>query len=1619
MTDIRQQISDALAAFSQRPLPEAGIALFENLGYRSEKRLSFTCLRDFLAETDPAGKYMKSFPDARSPAGRSPVLLLQLTSEEIATGSDGQLLLLTDKKADLRLFDSYLFLTISLPDQPHTRKELADRARVLNGLFRQPVLVLFRYGDFISLAITYRRAHKRDQSRDVLDRKVTLIKDICCTQPHRAHLDILFDFSLPSLSTPQTPIRTFAQLDDAWRKALSTQALNRRFYNELAAWYYWAVNTVRLPIIADYLKERKDARDENIKQFTIRLLCRTIFCWFLKERGLIDRRLLELADEAGRIVILVRRPAKENEFKTANSYYRGILQNIFFNCLNTPMNQRRYTSARAAQDRTVKDPKLKKLAYCGKQHLPEDFDYNLFDRIPYLNGGLFDDLPEDNASDTIDDAAIHIPNELFYAPDHNFTHDGHTLPVKGLNRILDGYKFTIAENTPLEEEIALDPELLGLVFENLLAEVDTSDKAAATSARKASGTYYTPRRVIDYMVNEALRLHLENYIRARAATPEECQALQELLYHDVFDTAQKRLAGWIVEAFDEIRILDPACGSGAFPMGALHRMVAILQRVDPQNRRWLHRQVSHIPDRHLREKAEEDLVRHADDYSRKLGLIKNAVYGVDIQPLAVLITKLRFFISLLVDQNINLSDPKNNYGLTPLPNLETKVLCANTLREVQVSLFEREAIRNYQAARDEYYQPETHAARREELAEEIAAALSELLPGFSKEVTGHEYKDKRTQNLRNRELLKEWFRHSTLPAPFFNFAVFFPEICANAAAATVGGELPIVNEAQDQQELVVPGRKAPASPRSGFDIVIGNPPYGGDKIPDEVKDGLNLGSKDPYGAFIARFMRDGKQPSPLRIGGVLSYIVSDTFMTIKTHRPLREQLMGSRIHKMIRVHPDTFSAMVNTAIILLQKGGGPGTKAPTDPELAEAWANGAWSQMTDLTQVSIHEQHDRFLTLLFDTAGAERRRDIATESCAVYHYPQALIATNTNLPFFVASPKLFSLMNDTTTPVSHEDLGGKTVPVRTVILNGRSVRLVKLGDVADIKVGLQTGNNDDYLFQNPSAHGTYRSIENYRQFILSEADINRIRSDDALLNDVIQHGIATTDMRSRRFFGGHYIVPYDKGGESEADEGWMPNYYVPTDYFVDWSEWAVQRMKTLTNRQRNKAAGKSGGDDRLCSRFQNAGSYFRPGVSFSDTGEYSPTFRLGYGAVFDQKGSCIFSKYLDVTEMLGWAASRVYRFLVRTMVNHTVSSHVDCQKEVVILAESQTKIVDLVQSIIEKQKRNPRYDYASQEQLEIDRLVYEAYGLNRADIAEVETWYARRYPKLAAAQRRNLRAAGKVPNFDPWCVYCDETGHLAYDHAPNMILGALLVPRERVRPLTLALRERLAALGWPRNKKGEWAELKWTKVSPAGLKFYEAALDFFLNEPDLRFRALISPKNPSPPKLPEPPPGADEPGSTAWEKYNKVLEDSAPAAVDYLHRHDAWYYDRYFDLLRETLIPPAHHAIYVDVKDTRGGARIRELETRLADAHYDWTRSGIVESVSQIASHDVLLDQLVDILLGCVAWIHTTPQRNAGHQPSPAKAALAAKLKAAMDRPDTTLMPKVIIDRSPERSPAA
>ena len=134
----------------------------------------------------------------------------------------------------------------------------------------------------------------------------------------------------------------------------------------------------------------------------------------------------------------------------------------------------------------------------------------------------------------------------------------------------------------------------------------------------------------------------------------------------------------LIAAIDALKILDPACGSGAFPMGVLHKLVYILGKLDPDNDRWKQTQLAKLDSAPMREELERAFADNNDDYGRKLYLIENCLYGVDIQPIAIQITKLRFFISLVCDQKTN-RNKKDNHGIRPLPNLETKFVAADTL----------------------------------------------------------------------------------------------------------------------------------------------------------------------------------------------------------------------------------------------------------------------------------------------------------------------------------------------------------------------------------------------------------------------------------------------------------------------------------------------------------------------------------------------------------------------------------------------------------------------------------------------------------------------------------------------------------------------------------------------------------------------------------------------------------------------------------------------------------------------------------------------------------------------------------------------------------------------------
>ena len=918
---LRSDLRAALTAFTGKPLRTAARDLFATLGYASERALDLGSVSHFCKTYDSAGTLLSRF----EPATRwlSIQLLFQLTSADIARSSGRQLELIAPDPADLsaRAIESYLFFALDLAPpadgKPRTRTDLCDLARALNRLFPMPALVLFKEGDRLSVAITYRRGNKKDRSKDVVERKVTLIKDISLSRPHPGHLVILEDFSLHSLSELRgRDIRTFADLDAAWRESLSVELLRRRAYRMLADWYFWAREHAQFP--PDALPDA----DGKPSLHLIRLLTRVIFCWFVKEKTLPDGRPLLPYDlfDSPRIRELLK-----DSSPGAGTYYTAILQNLFFATLNTEMDEDGKPLARRFAREGNEDDHMvhtlwrheNQLTPAGIKRLPA-----LLRDVPFLNGGLFeclDDRVEIEGTTRTKEIRIdgfsvkpakqpRIPNFLFFGgdvPDVDLSAaTGNSarahVTVTPLLDILNSFVWTITESTPLEEEVALDPDLLGNVFENLLAAYNPE---TGTVARNATGSFYTPDYVVDWMIEQALEPLLLAALPLK--TKKASARLRRLLDWDEpghdFDPIECRL---LIDAISRLRALDPACGSGAYPMGLLKKMVRILSKLDPDNSLWRERQIAlaeQIDSAPARDEALAAIARafsrNNDDYGRKLYLIENSIYGVDIQPLAVQIAKLRFFITLIVDQPIDPTLP--NYGILPLPNLETKIVPANTLLGLQrgqlllgsdeVRALERElkTVRHRYFTARRYQDKKALRRRDRDLCKKLATALVE-----SGECTPSDAKR-----------LVEWNPYNTnTHAGFFDPGWMFGL----------------------EGEKGAPGK---------FDLVLGNPPYvrqeelkavtvrdsAGKNRPlkDVLKEQYECftGTADLYVYFFERSLQ------LLRTGGVLSFITSNKYFRAGYGEKLRAYLLYATAPRVLLDFGDTdiFTAVAYPCILVTEK----------------------------------------------------------------------------------------------------------------------------------------------------------------------------------------------------------------------------------------------------------------------------------------------------------------------------------------------------------------------------------------------------------------------------------------------------------------------------------------------------------------------------------------------------------------------------------------------------------------------------------------------------------------------------------------------------------------------------
>lgn len=598
----------------------------------------------------------------------------------------------------------------------------------------------------------------------------------------------------------------------------SVEAVNKDFYSEIAEHFYKLVGKygskrevlqkpqLRLP--------DKKVSIEDLQNYSVRLLGRIIFLWFLRQKEsskgnpLLPSELLSIED------------------KETMNFLQQKLEPLFFEVLNKPEVSR-----------------------------IETFKKGAYGRVPYLNGGLFhasDGRAGDYYNFQNHKSDIEIPNKWF----------------KDLFETLGAYNFTIDENLENDVDLSIDPEMLGRVFENLLAEINPE---TGQIARKSTGSYYTPRAIVNFMVDESIKEYLSNKTNI---SNEKLEALISISKQDDLEyplSETERLS--VVRAITELQVLDPACGSGAFPMGMLQKLLWIITEVDPEGIEYL--------ESFDMEGTEHWLSPRRLDYLRKRKLIRDVIFGTDIQSVAVEIAKLRCFLTLIVDQEIDDSSP--NRGVVPLPNLDFKFLCADSLTPLdanhQQTLGDDPNLEEKLASIRRKYFTTSSEERKRKLREEY-----ERLVNVGPNLFG--------ESNRSRQLKSFQPLASNKQASFLDLHTMF-------------------------------GIR-------GFPIVIGNPPYKvlEGKDSEEIKSNLRAiksykyaidsGKLNLYRHFIER------STQMLLEGGILSFIVPSTLIADKNTQGIRKMFRHVGSLKFVIEFPEkerVFESVTQATTIFLFKLG--------------------------------------------------------------------------------------------------------------------------------------------------------------------------------------------------------------------------------------------------------------------------------------------------------------------------------------------------------------------------------------------------------------------------------------------------------------------------------------------------------------------------------------------------------------------------------------------------------------------------------------------------------------------------------------------------------------------------
>ncbi|MFA0742013.1 MAG: hypothetical protein DFNUSKGM_002133, partial [Candidatus Fervidibacter sacchari] len=567
-------------------------------------------------------------------------------------------------------------------------------------------------------------------------------------------------FSLDELAMGEPPV---TKVIDKLNAAFDVEAVNENFFEQYEDCFYREVKPA--------VKKALDGNDEAAHQFTQLLFNRLMFCWFLQKKGWLG----------GDPYYLLNLLHRAHNYKPPKNLYHDYLSFLFFEVLANPEEQRR--------KRQPSDPYIVMEA-------------------PFLNGGLFERTELDERIESLPPLR-RLPNSLFKSI---------------LADLFARYNFTVEESTSLDIQVALDPELLGTIFERLV------------TGRHETGSYYTPKPVVEFMCRQALK----HYLAQETNLPETI--LEDLVENHSVENLSPAQANDIIRALDTIKVCDPACGSGAYLVTMLHELVAIYRAL-----------------------YSEKLNDPQKDYDLKLRIVERNLYGVDIDPFAVHIARLRLWLTLIVD-----SEETDWRKVKPLPNLDFKIEIGDSLTapdpQAMPDLFRFVLIQ--------------HADRLAQLKGKYLRAYGEEKRRLERQI-----KDEESQ-------LRDALRDSPAPQGALDWRIAFAEVFAE---------------------------------KGGFDIVLANPPYVRQElIPQPYKRLLlNLypdaaeGRSDLYVYFYARALQ------LLRPNGIHFFICSNSWLDVAYGGKLQKHLLENA--HILAIYESALerqftSAAINTIISFLRKG---------------------------------------------------------------------------------------------------------------------------------------------------------------------------------------------------------------------------------------------------------------------------------------------------------------------------------------------------------------------------------------------------------------------------------------------------------------------------------------------------------------------------------------------------------------------------------------------------------------------------------------------------------------------------------------------------------------------------